>query len=166
MNIDVFSTPVGWAASVGSGTTLLQLSLGYKTRRDALQAVRPEYLEDASFEPWYPDLTESVLAYLEGDPIDFRDVKIDLSHLTDFGRRVIKAARTIPYGKTCAYGELAEKAGSPAAARAVGSHMAANRTILIVPCHRIIAANNHLGGFSAPGGLSLKKKLLALEQNR
>jgi methylated-DNA-[protein]-cysteine S-methyltransferase len=162
MNIDILTTRVGWAVSVGSGRTLAQLSLGYKTRRDAIRAVRPELRENATYESWYPELTESVLAYLEGEPVDFRSVKIDLSHLTDFGRRVIRACRKIPYGETCTYGELARAAGSPGAARAVGSRMAHNRTILVVPCHRVVGGNN-LGGFSGPGGLTLKKKLLELE---
>ena len=175
MNIDVFLTKLGWGCSVGTGSaqktsstegdpTLFQLSLGYRTKEQALKKIRPEYLEDASYCMWSPELTESIQAYTEGDPIDFRSVRIDLSHLTAFGQRVIKACRKIPYGKTLSYAELAAQAGSPGASRAVGSRMACNQTILVVPCHRVIGSGGKIGGFSAPGGINFKRKLLDLER--
>lgn len=164
MKIEIFSTQLGWAAAVGSGTTLFQMSFGHATEQAALKQVHPAYRENASLGVWNPDLTESIQAYAEGDPIDFRSVQVDLSHLTEFGKRVIRACQKIPYGKTLTYAELAAKAGSPGASRAVGNRMAANRTILVVPCHRVVGSNDSLGGFSGPGGVDFKKKLLALEK--
>jgi methylated-DNA-[protein]-cysteine S-methyltransferase len=163
MNINVFSTRFGWAVSVGSGVTLYQLSFGHKNRQSALDRVYPEYQEEASYGDWNPDLTASIQAYAEGDPIDFRSVQVDLSGLTDFGQRVVKACRKIPYGQTLTYAELAAAADSPGASRAVGNRMAANRTILVVPCHRVVGSRGNLGGFSGPGGVEFKKKLLELE---
>ncbi len=73
------------------------------------------------------------------------------------------ACRRIPWGQTRSYAQLAAVAGRPGAARAVGSVMAKNRVPLVVPCHRVIASSGQLGGYSAPQGLSLKRRLLAME---
>jgi methylated-DNA-[protein]-cysteine S-methyltransferase len=101
--------------------------------------------------------------YLDGEPVAFDDVPVSLDHLSTFQRRVVACCRAIPYGGTRTYGELAAAAGSPGAARAVGQVMACNRLPLVVPCHRVLAAGGKLGGFSAPQGLALKRRLLALE---
>ncbi|MCK4277043.1 MAG: methylated-DNA--[protein]-cysteine S-methyltransferase, partial [Phycisphaerae bacterium] len=89
-------------------------------------------------------------------------VAIDLSGIPPFHRKVLTAARRIPYGRTATYGELARRAGSPRAARAVGQAMAHNPVALLIPCHRVVAAGGGLGGFG--GGLALKRRLLALER--
>jgi methylated-DNA-[protein]-cysteine S-methyltransferase len=60
--------------------------------------------------------------------------------------------------------ELAQKAGSPLASRAVGQAMARNPWLIVVPCHRVLAAGGAMGGFSAPGGITTKRQLLAAEQ--
>jgi len=85
----------------------------------------------------------------------------DLSWTTDFQLRVYKALALIPCGKTVTYGELAALAGSPKASRAVGSAMSKNRFLIAIPCHRVTAAGNKLGGFSS--GIDNKIKLLSSE---
>ncbi len=80
---------------------------------------------------------------------------------TAFQRKVWKAIARIPFGKVKTYGEIAREIGSPNAARAVGAACGANPLPLFVPCHRVVASNGALGGFS--GGLGIKKKLLRLE---
>jgi methylated-DNA-[protein]-cysteine S-methyltransferase len=77
---------------------------------------------------------------------------------------VLEACRGIPYGRTTTYAELAAKAGNPRAARAAGSAMSHNPIPIIIPCHRVLHTGGGLGGFSAPGGLSLKERLLAMER--
>lgn len=114
MKIEIFSTRLGWAAAVGSGTTLFQLSFGHATEQNALKHIVPTYRENASHGVWNPHLAESIRAYAEENRIDFRSVQVDLAHLSEFGKRVIKACRKIPYGKTLTYAELAAKAGGPA----------------------------------------------------
>ena len=109
------------------------------------------------------DLLERLQRYADGEPVDFSDVPVAIDHLSTFQRRVVKACRAIPAGQRRSYGELAAKAGSPGAARAVGSVMANNRVPLVVPCHRVVTSGGKLGGFSAPQGLAMKKRLLALE---
>ncbi len=108
-------------------------------------------------------LMERLQAYAAGQPVDFLDVAVALGPLSDFRRRIVGRCRRIPYGRTATYGQLARLAGSPGAARAVGQALAANRVPIIVPCHRIVGANGSLGGFSAPGGVELKRRLLELE---
>jgi methylated-DNA-[protein]-cysteine S-methyltransferase len=89
---------------------------------------------------------------------------LQLDYLSDFGRRVVIACRQLGWGQTATYGELARRAGSPAASRAVGAVMARNRHPLIVPCHRVLAADGSLRGFSAADGLKMKQRLLDHEK--
>lgn len=91
---------------------------------------------------------------------DFKGFVPDLDETTPFGRKVMSLLMEVPAGTTITYGELAAKAGSPGAARAVGNVMARNHVPLLVPCHRVVATAG-LGGFA--GGLDMKRKLLKLE---
>ena len=110
------------------------------------------------------DVVERLIRYAAGEPVDFSDVPVSLDRLSAFQRRVVNACRAIPCGDRRTYGQLAAAAGSPGAARAVGQVMAGNRMPLVVPCHRVVASSGGLGGFSAPQGLAMKRRLLALEQ--
>jgi methylated-DNA-[protein]-cysteine S-methyltransferase len=89
-------------------------------------------------------------------------VRLDLSG-TEFQRRVWNALRTIPYGETRSYGEIADQIGAANAFRAVGLANGRNPIAVIVPCHRVIGANGSLTGFG--GGLERKSALLELERN-
>jgi methylated-DNA-[protein]-cysteine S-methyltransferase len=102
-----------------------------------------------------------VSEYLQGARKAF-DLPVRLD-VTAFQRRVLEAVGEIPYGATMAYSEVAEKIGSPKAARAVGTANARNPLPLVIPCHRVVARQG-LGGFG--GGLDLKQRLLALESGR
>jgi len=86
---------------------------------------------------------------------------LDWSAGTEFQKSVWNALRRIPFGKTCSYGEIAKQIGKPRAVRAVGGACGANPIPVLVPCHRVLAANKKLGGFS--GGLNWKRALLARE---
>jgi methylated-DNA-[protein]-cysteine S-methyltransferase len=106
-------------------------------------------------------LAERMAAYFSGDRVAFVDVPLDLEWCTPFQRAVAGALRSVPYGETVTYGELAALAGHPNAHRAAGSFCARNRTPLVLPCHRVVAA----GGLGSYGslGLDYKRRLLALE---
>jgi methylated-DNA-[protein]-cysteine S-methyltransferase len=104
-----------------------------------------------------------VQSYMSGRSVDFAAVAVDLTDVEPFGRKVYEAARTIPWGKTVSYGELARQPGSPDAARAVGQALSRNPVPIIIPCHRILAKGHRVGGFSAHGGTFTKERLLALE---
>jgi len=106
-----------------------------------------------------------ITAYFAGSAVDFGpEIPIDLAELTPFQTAVLTACCRIGLARTLTYGQLAEKIGRPNAARAVGNALAKNPLPLIIPCHRVLAANNKLGGFSAPGGKNLKARLLKHEQ--
>ena len=96
-----------------------------------------------------------------GVPTSYDDVPLDLDWATPLQQELAAAARAIPWGEVVSYGELAVLAGRPGAARAAGSFCADNRFSLIIPCHRIVAANG-IGGYGS-AGLGLKRRLLALE---
>lgn len=165
-NIDtlvVFRTRLGWIALIGAGSTLKRLSFGYASRAAAVASLEAEFAQTAQAGTWNQPLVERLIAYASGSPEGFRDVAIDPGPVTPFRRRVIRGCRQIPFGKTLTYGQLAARAGSPAASRAVGNCMASNRIPLIIPCHRVVASGGGLGGFSAAGGTSTKQRLLDLE---
>ena len=106
-----------------------------------------------------PDLQERIIAYFEGENVDFStDPAVNLDALTPFDRKVLQTCRKIPPGETTTYGDLAVRVGHPGAARAVGSALAHNPIPLIIPCHRVLRSDGSLGGFSAPGGLTTKQK--------
>ena len=105
-----------------------------------------------------------VRRYFDGDATDFSEVKLDLGAQDPFFLQVYAAARRIPWGVTTTYGALAKELGAgPEAARDVGQAMAKNPVALLIPCHRVLAAGNRLGGFSAPGGSAAKARMLELE---
>jgi len=101
--------------------------------------------------------------HLAGTPQSFAAVPLASSRIAPFHGRVYACLREVPVGSSVSYTELARRAGSPGASRAVGSAMARNPWPLIVPCHRVVTERGALGGFSAPGGSATKARLLALE---
>ena len=102
--------------------------------------------------------------YCKGKNVGFT-AGLDLSGLTPFTQKVLRTLAKVPYGKTITYGELAKRAGSAKAARAVGNILAKNPLPIVVPCHRVVAGDGNLGGFSAPGGVKVKRRLLLMEDN-
>jgi methylated-DNA-[protein]-cysteine S-methyltransferase len=168
-------TPLNWMAIAWRDEILLANVFGYPSRRLAELALARIPRMPQSFcriaaegqaddvPPWARSLIARLQLFAGGEPVDFVDVPLSLEHLTTFGKRVIAACRRIPWGETRTYGELAAECGSPGAARAVGSVMAKNRYPLIVPCHRVLAAGGDLGGYSAPDGLAMKRRLLRME---
>lgn len=148
-----------------------KISIGFPTELDLLQTLtrlddRQTAIDfDAKDDHWFDDKVRAMLLdYTNGRDVDLLELEIDQSWMTQFQRRVVNQCREIPFGETITYRELAERSGSPRAARAVGSVMSKNRFPIVVPCHRVIAANKKIGGFSAPDGVSLKQKMLRLEQ--
>jgi methylated-DNA-[protein]-cysteine S-methyltransferase len=112
---------------------------------------------DISF---FGDLPRRLQQYWEGEEVSFPD-KVDLFKATPFQRAVWQLIRSIPPGETRSYGWVAEQIGKPRAARAVGQALARNPLPIIIPCHRVVAADGSLGGFN--GGTELKQHLLNLE---
>ena len=120
----------------------------------------------ARHRPHESQLAEFLLAYFDGTVVSTPSIPLDPSGWTDFQQEVYRQCQMIPAGQTLSYGQLAALAGRPKASRAVGAAMARNRIVLLIPCHRVIAANGKLTGFSAPGGVKTKRFLLDLEQGK
>jgi methylated-DNA-[protein]-cysteine S-methyltransferase len=106
---------------------------------------------------------DAISRLLAGEPEDLSAVVLDMDEVPEFHRRVYDVARAIPAGETLSYGEIAARLGEPGAAQAVGKALGRNPFPIIVPCHRVLAANGALHGFSAPGGIETKRRMLAIE---
>lgn len=105
----------------------------------------------------------AIAALLRGERRDLAEIALDMDGVPAFHRRVYELARGIPPGRTLTYGEVAARLGEPGAARAVGQALGRNPFPIVVPCHRVLAAGGRPGGFSAPGGLETKFRLLVIE---
>jgi methylated-DNA-[protein]-cysteine S-methyltransferase len=106
---------------------------------------------------------DGIAEVLDGSMRDLRDVELDERRIEPLRREVYAATRAILPGRTATYGEIAAAIGRPDAARDVGAALARNPFPIIVPCHRVLGANGKLTGFSAPGGLETKRRMLELE---
>ncbi|QDT18140.1 Methylated-DNA--protein-cysteine methyltransferase, constitutive [Alienimonas californiensis] len=163
MAVHCFATALGWFAVRGSAETATHLTIGHAGPEAALAAMRTAAgTHDEDVRDWRPALTDALTRFAAGEPVDLEAFAV-AEPSTPFARRVVAELRRVPRGETVSYAELAARAGSPRGARAVGGVMRSNRTPLLVPCHRVVGAGGRLGGFSAPTGIELKKRLLALE---
>lgn len=141
--------------------TCLPLAGPEKVESQLLQNLRnPRY--DKSL---YKTAQEQITAYFEGACVDFKNIPIILDGFSPFQRSVLSTCRNIEFGRTVTYSGLAKKIGRPDAVRAVGGAVARNPLPLIIPCHRIVRSDGKIGGFSAPGGTKLKKRILLHEQH-
>lgn len=162
--VTTFDSALGRMAIAWQGSTLLGLTFGHRTKASALASLDRGSPTRTPLSKEQKQVVERLQRFAEGEKDDFSDLSLDLAHLRRFSQRVVDACRTIPYGTTLSYAELARLAGSPRASRAVGNVMASNLFPLIVPCHRVVGSSGQLGGFSAPQGISMKRRLLAREQ--
>lgn len=163
--LSAFSTSLGWFGIVGRDEDVLALAFGQPTVGAVHTKLLAEGVISRSTTPsdWCPALRQRLIAYAEGAADDFADVRIVDTRTTDFQRAVVQVVRTIGYGRVLSYGEVAVRAGSPGAARAVGRVMATNRVPILIPCHRVVASGGKPGGYSGAQGLRTKLRLLALE---
>ncbi len=106
---------------------------------------------------------DAMVDLLKGERRDLTDVTLDLDGVPDFNRSVYDIARAIPPGKTMTYGDIARKIGGVGLSRDVGQALGRNPCPIVVPCHRVLAAGDRPGGFSANGGVVTKLKLLEIE---
>jgi methylated-DNA-[protein]-cysteine S-methyltransferase len=151
-----FTTPLGLCAIAWSDAGLTRFLLPDPERRSGNTESDPP--------SWVSEIIARVQRHLIGEPQDFSDVRYDFSRVPEFVRSVLRAALDVKPGHTATYGDLAAALGQPAAiSRAVGAALGSNPWPLLIPCHRIIAATGKMTGFSGPGGVATKIKLLALE---
>ncbi len=110
------------------------------------------------------DVVARIVAYAEGADDAFQDLTLDLSAVSDLHRRIYEHIRGLGWGETTTCGAIARWLGDVAMSRTVGTAMGQNPIPLIVPCHRVLAADGRTGGFSSPGGVRAKMEMLALER--
>jgi methylated-DNA-[protein]-cysteine S-methyltransferase len=146
-------SPVGPLTITAQGDALTGLHMHRQRHFPAIPDTAE--LDDAALAP----IVEQLQAYFAGELTDF-DLTLDLRG-TPFQQRVWGALREIPYGETISYGELARWVGNPGASRAVGTANGHNPVAIVVPCHRVIAADGSIGGYG--GGLDRKRWLLEHE---
>jgi methylated-DNA-[protein]-cysteine S-methyltransferase len=152
-----FSTALGVCAIAWSDAGLTRFLLPDPERRSGGDT-------ESEPPPWVEQIIERVRRHLTGEPQDFSDVRYDFGRMSAFNQKVLRAALAVKPGHTATYGDLAAAMSeSPSASRAVGSALGANPWPLLIPCHRILAATGKMTGFSGPGGVSTKVKLLAVE---
>lgn len=135
-------------------------SLDFPAGNGAQEAHLDSVRLPAQIDRWYSQTTHALEHALAGRPIkDFP--QLDLSAGTDFQQRVWLVLKSIACGKTLSYGEVADEIGDRKAVRAVGRACGANPIPVLIPCHRVLASKQKIGGFS--GGLDWKRRLLARE---
>ena len=166
LRFDIFETELGWVAAVASEIGVVRMSLPESTLERARDHVMPEIGQAELSPETMDDLRAAVPAYCAGAEVDLSEFPIDTSDASPFFAKAWDSCRSIPPGETRSYAWLADAAGSPRGARVAGQAMARNRVALLVPCHRVIAADGGLGGFGGGQGLSMKTRLLRLEEGR
>lgn len=161
----LFETPIGACGIAWSEFGLLATRLPQtdSARAGAGLAKHFPALEEATMPSAVAGIAERIGRHLGGERADYRDVTLDENGIGEWERSVYRAAAAIPFGETRTYGELARALGRPEAAQAVGQALGRNPWPIVVPCHRILAADGRTGGFSAPGGARTKLRLLQIE---
>ena len=152
-----FSTPLGLCAIAWNDVGLTRFLLPDPERQSGTHS-------ESTPPNWVSEIIARVQRHLAGDLQDFSDLRFDFSAVPEFVRAVLHATLQIKPGHTASYGDIAHAIGQPpAASRAVGSALGGNPWPLLIPCHRILATTGKMTGFSGPGGVATKVKLLALE---
>jgi methylated-DNA-[protein]-cysteine S-methyltransferase len=161
----IFDTAIGRCGIVwgARGVTGVQLPMGSEQiTRTRIRQSHGE-LAEASPPRDVQHAIDGIVELLAGKPHDLTDIALDLDGVPEFNRSVYDIARTIPPGKTLTYGDIAKRLGGVELSRDVGQALGRNPCPVVVPCHRVLAAGDKPGGFSANGGVATKLKMLAIE---
>jgi methylated-DNA-[protein]-cysteine S-methyltransferase len=162
----LFDTALGLCGVAWNGRGLVGVQLPEKDAAATERRLAAKSRGTTARPPaWVAALIEDIRKYCAGEKIDFSAIAVDLGAMDDFRQRLYTALREVAFGRTVTYGELAKRLELPGweGARDVGEAMGRNPMPIVIPCHRVLAAGNKPGGFSAYGGTTTKKKLLALE---
>jgi methylated-DNA-[protein]-cysteine S-methyltransferase len=161
----LFSTAIGQCALVWNDHGIAAVRLPEQSEGRMLSRLYRQFplLQAAAPPRAMQQAVDGMVALLEGEARDLRFCALDLRGAAPFHRRVYAAAQDILPGKTKTYGEIAALLGDPGSARAVGQALGHNPFPIIVPCHRVLASGAQSGGFSAPGGVSTKLRMLLIE---
>ena len=161
----LFETAIGGCGIAWGPAGIVALQLPESTPDATVARIRKTcpWAEEAAPPQAVREAIDAVVALLDGQPRDLSGIGLDLRETSPFHRAVYAIARAIPPGKTLTYGAVARRLGDPGAARAVGRALGRNPIAIIIPCHRVVAAGGAIGGFSARGGATTKRRILAIE---
>ena len=162
----LFDTPIGTCSLVWKDQTIVGLRLPEQSASATRARIKrrwPDAEEQTPPPAAVQAVIDRVLALLSGQPVDLSDVPLDFGDAPEFHQRIYAVARTIPPGHTMTYGEIAKRLGVPHESREVGQAMGKNPIAIIMPCHRVLGADGKMGGFSATGGVAIKRRILEIE---
>jgi methylated-DNA-[protein]-cysteine S-methyltransferase len=165
LDFTLFGTPIGDCGIVWSDRGVVGVQLAERRARATRARVLRRFASAREAPPLaqVQAVIDGIVALLEGKAQAFDHVVLDLDGVAQFNRRVYQIARGIPLGATLSYGAVAERLGDRNLARDVARALSENPVPIIVPCHRVVAADGKAGGFSAPGGVCTKLRLLSIE---
>src|ERR1700752_5172944 len=161
----LFDSAIGWCGIAwgARGVAGVQLPEAGEAQTRARMLHRFPAAGEVVPPPEVQQAVERIVALLRGEGSDLATIVLDMDEVPAFHRRVYEVARFIPPGMRLSYGDIARRVGAPGAARAVGQALGRNPFPIIVPCHRVLAAGGKIGGFSAQGGVTTKRRMLAIE---
>ncbi len=161
----LFDTAIGTCGIAWTEQGISDVLLPGRSVEQTRQQLTGKYGADAQAAPPPPVAAAiaAIVRLLDGEPEDLADVPLDLTEVPDFNRQVYAVARTIQPGATLCYGDIAARIGQPGASRAVGRAMGDNPCPIVIPCHRVLAADGSLHGFSGYGGIATKRRMLQIE---
>jgi methylated-DNA-[protein]-cysteine S-methyltransferase len=164
----IFQTAIGSCGIVWGTRGVVGIQLPERDERGTRARITRRFPGAHEAEPsaTIAQTISAIVALLKGQPCDLFGVTLDMDGVPEFHRRVYDIARTIPAGAIMTYGDIALRLGDRALAREVGQALGKNPFPIIVPCHRVLAAHGKSGGFSAPGGVSTKMRMLSIERAR
>jgi methylated-DNA-[protein]-cysteine S-methyltransferase len=159
-----FDTAIGRCALAWNeaGICAVLLPASDAAMRKRIRALHPDAEEQAP-PPETAAARDLIVQLLKGENVDLSGIRIDIGRVPSFHAQVFEVARTIRPGETLTYGEIAHRIGAPQEAREVGQALGQNPFPIIVPCHRVLGKGGKMVGFSAPGGITTKRRLLAIE---
>jgi methylated-DNA-[protein]-cysteine S-methyltransferase len=162
----LFETPIGVCGITWSDKGIAGLQLPEASAAAIRSRMQRRWTgaKEAAPSPDVQRAIDKVLALLKDGTTDLGDIALDLAAAPEFHRKVYDVARTIPPGQTMTYGEIAKRLGVPHESREVGQALGKNPIAIIVPCHRVLGADGKMGGFSANGGVSTKRRMLEIER--
>mgnify|MGYP001948565613 CR=1 FL=1 len=160
----LFPTAIGDCCIAWRGDVVVAASLPEGTpAATAARVVKRTGARRAKPPPAIDRAIKSIIALLEGEKTDLSFVACDPGEVGAFAEKVYAVTCAIPAGETLTYGDVALRLGNKLFAQRVGQALGRNPIPIIVPCHRVVGANGKLTGFSAPGGIETKLKMLEIE---
>jgi methylated-DNA-[protein]-cysteine S-methyltransferase len=161
----LFDSAIGRCALVWRGGFVIGVGLPEATDQHARARLARRFpgAVEGEAPPFAADAIARIVGLLAGARTDLSAIALDFGGASEFDRSVWEAARRIPCGEVRSYGDIAREIGAPQAAQAVGVALGRNPVPIVVPCHRVLAADGRSGGFSASGGVATKFRILEIE---